>query len=455
MSTSVPYKFANTPNGSTIPLNQLDADFQYVLDLIGDGLQVVQSFSGGTTGLTPATAAEGQIVLGGILSLANGGTGAQSAAQAANNILPNQSGIAGRFLTTDGQGDLSWTVGGTGTVKSVGLTTSLQGITISNSPITDSGTINISGILDPFSGGTGIDCSQAIGGSLLIGDGSGFKLAQLTAGQNVTITNANGSITISASPTISGVASISGGSTGLTFGTGTGAVTMAGTVAISAGGTGQTNAQAAINNLCGGVTSGQYLRGNGTNMVLSPILAADITAVGTLSNNTSGNAATATTLSGTTQNVQFNSIGLGVAPSGTAGVISAPTIRSTAVATPPVFQDSAGTNMGVLCRAWINFGYNGSTVTVRASYNATATRVSTGIYNITFTNPMPSANYAVTGITTAYNFSGPQSSMIVCENTNTPNTYALKTASSVQIATVDNNSDAYYDAFSCNVMIFA
>ena len=42
------------------------------------------------------------------------------------------------------------------------------------------------------------------------------------------------------------------------------------------GGTGGTTAQAGMNNLAGGVTSGQYLRGNGSNVVLSAIQAADV-----------------------------------------------------------------------------------------------------------------------------------------------------------------------------------
>jgi hypothetical protein len=47
-------------------------------------------------------------------------------------------------------------------------------------------------------GGTGLDSSAAANGALLIGNGSGFSLATLTQGTNITITDAAGSITISA-----------------------------------------------------------------------------------------------------------------------------------------------------------------------------------------------------------------------------------------------------------------
>jgi len=68
----------------------------------------------------------------------------------------------------------------------------------------------------------------------------------------------------------------------------TGAVTLAGTLGVSSGGTGTTTAQAAINSLAGGVTSAQFLRGNGTNVVMSAIQTADVP---TLNQNTSGTAA--------------------------------------------------------------------------------------------------------------------------------------------------------------------
>lgn len=69
------------------------------------------------------------------------------------------------------------------------------------------------------------------------------------------------------------------------------ATNVTGTVAIANGGTGQTTRQDAMDALAGAVTSGQYLRGNGTDVVMSAIQAADVP---TLNQNTTGNAATAT-----------------------------------------------------------------------------------------------------------------------------------------------------------------
>jgi hypothetical protein len=69
------------------------------------------------------------------------------------------------------------------------------------------------------------------------------------------------------------------------------AANVTGIVAFANGGTGETTRQAAIDALAGAVTSGQYLRGNGTDVVMSAIQAADVP---TLNQNTTGNAATVT-----------------------------------------------------------------------------------------------------------------------------------------------------------------
>jgi len=53
---------------------------------------IVTSFTGGSTGLTPATATIGAVTLGGTLAIANGGTGLTSV------------GTSGQFLTSNGTG---------------------------------------------------------------------------------------------------------------------------------------------------------------------------------------------------------------------------------------------------------------------------------------------------------------------------------------------------------------
>lgn len=64
--------------------------------------------------------------------------------------------------------------------------------------------------------------------------------------------------------------------------------------------------------------------------------------------------------------------------------------------TPPTVQDSAGTQIGTFCRAWVNFNGTG-TVAIRASFNVSSiTDNGTGDYTVNFTTAMPDANYAFT-----------------------------------------------------------
>lgn len=70
-----------------------------------------------------------------------------------------------------------------------------------------------------------------------------------------------------------------------------GSITGITDLAIADGGTGASTQQGAINALAGAVTSGSYLRGNGTNVVMSTIQAGDVP---TLNQNTTGTAANVT-----------------------------------------------------------------------------------------------------------------------------------------------------------------
>ena len=141
-------------------------------------------------------------------------------------------------------------------------------------------------------GGTGATTAAAAIQNLLPSyTGNGNKRLGLNSGATALEWVADGGGTVTS-------VDVSGGSTGLTTSggpiTGSGTITLAGTLAIANGGSGQTTAQAAMNAFAGAVTSGSYLRGNGTNVVMSGIQAGDVP---TLNQNTTGTAAniTATT----------------------------------------------------------------------------------------------------------------------------------------------------------------
>lgn len=80
-------------------------------------------------------------------------------------------------------------------------------------------------------------------------------------------------------------------------------------------------------------------------------------------------------------------------PYGTANV---DTIQSSTAGTPVQFNDGNGTQVGTLCRAWVN--YNGATTTVQASFNVSSvTRNGIGDYTINFTNALTDTKYAWSG----------------------------------------------------------
>ena len=150
---------------------------------------------------------------------------------------------------------------------------------------------------------------------------------------------------------------VSGGTTGLSFSggpiTSSGTITMAGTLAIANGGSGQTSAQAAMNAFAGAVTSGQYLRGNGTNVVMSAIQAADVP---TLNQNTTGSAGSVA------NSVTFTSTG-GASPGTTFNGSAARTIDYSTVGAPKADGTGASGTWGI--------SINGNAATATSATTAT------------------------------------------------------------------------------------
>ena len=142
----------------------------------------------------------------------------------------------------------------------------------------------------------GIPAGDITSGILPVARG-GTGAATLTGFVKASGTNAmTASATVALGSEVAGTLPVANGGTGATTlaasgylkGNGTSAITsqtgvpvadITGTVGFDKGGTSATTQQAAINALAGATTSAQYLRGNGTNVVMSALQAADLTGV--------------------------------------------------------------------------------------------------------------------------------------------------------------------------------
>jgi hypothetical protein len=165
-------------------------------------------------------------------------------------------------------------------------------------------------------GGTGLTATPS-NGQLAIGNGSGYSLATLTAGTNVSISNTAGGITISATPSAGGsVTSVSGsgGTTGLTLTGGpitvSGTLTLGGTLIVANGGTGAT-------------TLTGYVYGNGTSAMTASttIPNSAITGLGTMSTQSAGAVAiTGGTINGTSIGATTTSTGAFTTVTATTGI---------------------------------------------------------------------------------------------------------------------------------------
>lgn len=212
-------------------------------------------WDGGATGLVAATGRTslGATTVGGnFFTLTNPSAITFIQINADNSITTMD---APTFRTAIGAGT------GNGSVTSVGGTGTVSGLTLT-------GTVTTSGNL-------------TLGGTLAV---TPSDFASQSA--NTFLAAPNGSAGVPTFRTIvaADVPTLNQNTTGT-------ASNVTGVVAFANGGTGQTTRQDAMDALAGAVTSGQYLRGNGTDVVMSAIQVADVP---TLNQNTTGTASNVT-----------------------------------------------------------------------------------------------------------------------------------------------------------------
>ena len=228
----------------------------------------------GGTGSTSTTYCSLSTNVTGTLPVANGGTGVATTPTNGQLLIGNGTNYSvatitagsGVTVTNSAGGITIAATGSGGTVTSVAGTGTVNGLTLTGT-VTASGSLTLGGTLSGVSltsavtgtlpignGGTGIT-STPTNGQLMIGNGTGYTAATITAGSGVSVTNSAGGITIAATGGGGTVTSVSGsgGTTGLTLAggpiTGTGTLTIAGTLAVANGGTGATSAGAALTSL--------------------------------------------------------------------------------------------------------------------------------------------------------------------------------------------------------------
>ena len=354
-----------------------------VTSVNADGGTTGMSFSGG-----PITSS-GTLTLGGTLDLDNGGTGAITASGARTNLglaigtdIPalDGTGATGTWNidVLGSAGTITSTLpinkGGTGATTAGGALTNLGAYSDTNPAGYTSNTGTVTNV--SASGGANISVATGsttpvISQNVATSTQNGYmtsvyaaKLDSLTSGASVSsvgvsggttgLTTTGGPVTASGTITLAGTLAIANGGTGLTaVGAQYQVLTSTGSAAtwttvdlnnstsnvlpIAKGGTASITAQSAIDTLAGATTNGQYLRGNGTNVIMSAVQAVDLPQIALGGSAVSG---TLSVINGGTGQSNVYTDGDLLIGNGTGGTLS----RNKIVGTAPItVTNGAGT----------------------------------------------------------------------------------------------------------------
>jgi hypothetical protein len=200
-------KISNLPAAGAITGTELVAVVQGGVTKQSTVTATQTTVSGGTTGLTPATATAGAVTLAGTLAIANGGTNAT--ATPAAGAVPYGTGTAyafsavgtsGQVLQSNGASAPTWaTVTGTGTVTSVAATVPAF-LSVTGSPITTAGTLALA-----FSG-TAIPVANGGTNAIIASIASFNNITGYTAAGATGTTSTN--LVFSESPSLTGTVAI-------------------------------------------------------------------------------------------------------------------------------------------------------------------------------------------------------------------------------------------------------
>ena len=343
--------------------------------------------------------------LTGTIDIANGGTGQTSANAAFNALAPSQTGNSGKYLTTDGT-DTSWATNPLGTVTSVAATAG-TGISVTGSPITTSGTLNITNTAPDqtvvLNSGTGISTS---------GTYPNFTVTNSAPDQTVSIANGTGISATGTYPaftvTNTGVTSAVAG-TGISVSGATGAVTVTNTapdqtVALTGAGTTVVTGTypnftiTSTDSTTGTVTSVAATAGTGISVTGSPI-----TTSGTLNiTNTAPDqtvaiaSGTGISVSGTYPNFTVTNTSPSSGGTVTSVTGTAPVVSSGGNTPAISMAQATGSVDGYLSATdWTTFNNKGTVSSVTATSPVTSTGGSTPVI------AMPAATTSVNGYLTS------------------------------------------------------